>query len=87
MWGEIAIGAWVAVGMYHVIMSLMNMRYASGIQGDIRMTGLPWDWMGWNTVFRKDSSTLSDGMPTYRLESYHLFGFFSIIGIFLIVMK
>ena len=39
----------------------------------IKMSGLPLMWCGFNEVFTKTDS-ISDGCPIYRMESYKMFG-------------
>lgn len=46
----------------------------------IKMSGLPFMLQGWNNVYYK-TGELSDGCPVYRLDSYNLYYFISIIGV------
>lgn len=47
---------------------------------NIRLKGLPFMLQGWNSTYYKTSEE-SDGCPVYRLDSYSLYRFISIIGV------
>lgn len=47
----------------------------------ITVSGFPLIQMGWNEVYKR-TNNISDGKPTYRLDSYILYGFLvGIIGV------
>lgn len=46
----------------------------------VKVTGLPLMWSGWNNVYVRTKNIIS-GSPSYRLESYNLYGVIPILAV------